>query len=907
MSDKLYDEGWGFASSMDEDDDEIEEGVKEVQKLEKEKNASSNTTDLEQLARKLEQEKAASTNTIDLEPLSAALEENNPVTEFIETHLGIKRSDRETLQGVALIMLLGAKEISMENLKALNQGEILALLKDSEKEFSKETLGDPEKYGSKEGHAFYMDKFTKYLFEAMESMQRYFRYNDIHLPTKDKKLQAGDPFFNNTAAISSCLRSVAIHTEEHELNTGDLGDSERFYKNVHTDKVEDDRYHMLLDNLSLVAALGNTAEGLSVKNKGTREAYERQAKKEALEYSNYFSADGSTATAWDLHTGSIAYIHSLHPNMTKDEAQNELYNEHVKDIEKVFDRVKKTGLIDENTGSAADSADRTEKVFATTGLDEISNLKDLSTEQLDNCVKVFNATFSVLNVKETAFFANSSSKERTILDGFYINGVKAVDLAKDEMNINPDDPELNKDEAHKEWQKLEPYVCALVLKSYVTDGEPSLTYKPFTPLTYGQDDEHIKKIDIGVKSETPLLGEDVGLLQKEKVERFRKEKAEKEKHLREEERLREEKGKEEKRRQEDKKQFQEEMNAILSKNREATIGERKKEAELIRKEKDAKVQLKEKRENLRREEERQRREEERLRQEEDARKAAQFNENRKNAADFVGNVQNFHKISNDIRKQLIAIKTDLNKNGRINKKEDFANDGSTSYKKMAAALNKCIDLLDDNGSKASIQEVAEELQLLRDAGAAYMKSHSSGMLKRGALAMIGRKNFYHKYGQARFNAAEQLSQMQNLINNYSDYTVIGLGKQDVSMSELLEKSRKQMSDYDLDIALEEENEPQLIEEDGPIEENNNEPKKNARNIIAVDGLEPANNIIPKVIAHSEMLQSEFNKKKEMEKNELMNQQKNIQNNNLQENLILGENMNLNTDMKKNKRLDMDNI
>ncbi len=138
-------------------------------------------------------------------------------------------------------MLMGAEELSMEKLRTLDEAEILAALSDSQKEFSKEALGDPEKYASKEGHAFYMDKFTKYLFEAMESMQRFFRYNDIHLPTKDKRLQAGDPFFNNTAAISSCLKSVAIHTEEHELNTDDLGDSERFYKNVHTDKVEDDR------------------------------------------------------------------------------------------------------------------------------------------------------------------------------------------------------------------------------------------------------------------------------------------------------------------------------------------------------------------------------------------------------------------------------------------------------------------------------------------------------------------------------------------------------------------------------------------------------------------------------------------------------------------------------------------
>ena len=50
-----------------------------------------------------------------------------------------------------------------------------------------------------------------------------------------------------------------------------------------------------------------------------------------------------------------------------------------------------------------------------------------------------------------------------------------------------------------------------------------------------------------------------------------------------------------------------------------------------------------------------------------------------------------------------------------------------------------------------------------------MESHKTGALKKGALAMIGKKNFYHAYGQARFNAAEKLTQMQALITDYSTY------------------------------------------------------------------------------------------------------------------------------------------
>ncbi len=41
MSDKLYDEGWGFASNMDEEYEEIEEGIKEVSEMSARKAAGS--------------------------------------------------------------------------------------------------------------------------------------------------------------------------------------------------------------------------------------------------------------------------------------------------------------------------------------------------------------------------------------------------------------------------------------------------------------------------------------------------------------------------------------------------------------------------------------------------------------------------------------------------------------------------------------------------------------------------------------------------------------------------------------------------------------------------------------------------------------------------------------------------
>ena len=206
----------------------------------------------------------------------------------------------------------------MEDLSEMSRDKVLSTLSDSLKEFSKEALPDPKKYATKEGHAFYMEKFTTYLFESLESMQRFFRYNDLHLPTsgkdlkiptKHKEIKAADPFFNDNAKISSCIRSVALHTEEHELNSDDLSDSARFYKNVHTGKVEEDRYHMILDNLSLIAALGNTAKGLASKDPATKEAYKKHAKNEALDYTEYFKAFSSNSISWDLHTGTIAHTH----------------------------------------------------------------------------------------------------------------------------------------------------------------------------------------------------------------------------------------------------------------------------------------------------------------------------------------------------------------------------------------------------------------------------------------------------------------------------------------------------------------------------------------------------------------------------------------------------------------------
>lgn len=862
-----------FSSNMDEDEDEVEKREKEVSEMAAKRNAGM--------------------NTIDLNQLSAALKEDSPITEFLETHLGIQKADKEKLQGAALILLLGAKELSIEALRTLNPDEIRGALEDAEEEFSKDAFPDPEKYASPEGHAFYMDKFTKYLFEALESMQRYFRYNDLNLPTKNKKLQAGDPFFNNTAAISSCLRSVALHTEEHELNTDDLSDSARFYKNVHTGKVEEDRYHMILDNLSLLSALGNTAKGLSAKDKDTKAAYERQAKNEALDYSYYFSGNGAAAVSWDLHTGSIAYTHSLHPEMTTEEAQKELYKEHVKDVGKVFDRVKKTGLIDENTGSTAGEPERTEKVFAATGLDKTDDVKTLTKEQLDSCRKIFYATFGVLSVKETAFFANSSSAERTVLDGFYINGVKAVDIAEEKMYIYPDDPRLKKEDAHKEWERLEPYVCALVLQSFATSGGLSLTYKPFTPLTYKQDDTLVEKSEIGVKSEKPLLGQDVvrsvetQIIEDPKKSKIRKREdekrakenrlKEKDKQLRKEkdEQLRKEKEKllqsihvqkqakeiiqryaEEKKKQEEPGRIKNrsdgsELHTI--KNRSdglRTIKNTSDDNELgtIQNRTDGLRTIKTTSVSINREEEKQ--EEEYLLPEEDSfwpeedENQKRFLEEQDNARAFVNRAKDFRQITSEIRTELLDIKSDLERSGRINKKEAFERDGSTSYKAMASALSKCIDQLGEGGKNISIKKIATELQKLKDAGDAYKESHSAGMLKRGALAIVGKKDFYHAYGQTRFHAAERLSQMQALINSYSTYTDMK------SMSKLLKKSQEMIEAYDLDAELEDENDLEFYGDDDLLLKGNAEQENN---IIAVDEESPAEKKRPKKLDASKIV------------------------------------------------------
>ena len=70
----------------------------------------------------------------------------------METHLGIPRNDTQKRLGVALILLFGAKGLSVEDLSEMSRDKILSTLSDSLKEFSKEALPDPKKYATKEGH-----------------------------------------------------------------------------------------------------------------------------------------------------------------------------------------------------------------------------------------------------------------------------------------------------------------------------------------------------------------------------------------------------------------------------------------------------------------------------------------------------------------------------------------------------------------------------------------------------------------------------------------------------------------------------------------------------------------------------------------------------------------------------------